>query len=283
MKQKHNIKIETLKCPVCKKDFNRTSNNQKFCSSKCKSLYFNPPKNLSRGEINKKISKGRLKKFKQGSIKIWNKNLTKENSKSLRSSSEKNSKHMKTQYKEGRKNWSDGLTKETSEKVFNAAKKSIDKRKENGFEEMGIKVSNARKKKFNDGELSTWNKDLTRIEDDRVNKAAEKISGDKCYNWKDGKSFEPYPPTFTEHFKQTVRKRDNFACQICYIKYDKRIHNRRFPIHHIDGNKSNTTLQNSVTLCKGCHDLIHSGHNKMWIELIPNFQNKLHKTFGYAY
>ena len=282
MKQHNNIKIETLKCPVCKNKFNRVSNNQKFCSSKCKSLYFNPPQNLSREEINIKISEGRLKKFKEGSIKVWNKDLTKENSESLRSSSEKNSKHMKIQYENGKKNWSDGLTKETSDKVLNAAKKSIDKRKENGFEEMGIKVSNTRKKKFKEGELNTWNKDLTRDNNEIVNSMAEKISGDKCYNWKDGKSFEPYPPTFTEHFKQTVRKRDGFTCQICYVLYNKIIHKRRFPIHHIDGDKINTTLQNSITLCKGCHDLIHSGHNKMWIELIPNFQNKLHRVCGYV-
>lgn len=327
MEQKQNLRIEVLECVECKKEFDRVSNNQKFCSSKCKSLYFSPTQNLSRKEINKRISQGRLKKLKDGSIKVWNKGLVKENSESLRSISEKNSVYMKNQYKNGKKNWSEGLTKETSVKVSIAAQKSIDKRKEKGFKEMGKKISSTRKKMFNEGSLNTWNKDLkigpnnklstvrkrmfadndlsiwnknlTKETDERVKngsvkikamqtdefvrRRAEQISGDKCYNWKGGKSFEPYPSLFTEHFKQTVRKRDNFTCQICYIQYNKEIHKRRYPIHHIDGVKMNTTLNNSITLCKACHDLIHSGHNKIWIELIPNFQNKLHRVCGYIY
>jgi hypothetical protein len=286
MKQKNkqrNFKEELLTCPQCLTEFNRISNNQKFCSRTCKNLHFNPRKNISREDINKKLSKIRLKGFEEGTIKIWNKGLTKEDSESLRSTSKKNSEHMINQYKNGKKNWSEGLTKETSERVFIASQRSIDKRKEKGFEEMGKKLSATRKKMFNDGTLNVWNRDLTRDNNEIVNSIAEKISGDKCYNWKGGKSFEPYPALFTEHFKQTIRARDDFTCQICYIKHNKEIHKRRYPIHHIDGVKMNTTPKNSITLCKACHDLIHSGNNQVWIELIPNFQNKLHSLYGYDY
>lgn len=284
MLTRKNLKQELLLCPICEKDFERISNNQKFCSPKCKRIYFYPSQNLSREQINKKISEARLKGLKKGNIKIWNKGLNKYNSESLKRSSEKNSQNMKEQYKNGlRKNWSQGLTKETSERVRIASKKSIDRRKENGFEEMSEKLSVARKKLYAEGKLKIWNKDATRDNNELVNSIAQKISGDKCYNWKGGKSFEPYPPLFTEHFKQTIRKRDNFTCQICYLEYRKDKDKRRFPIHHIDGNKMNTFPQNCVTLCKTCHDLIHSGYNKIWIGLIPNFQNKLHNLFGYNY
>ena len=72
-------------------------------------------------------------------------------------------------------------------------------------------------------------------------------SGENCYQWIGGKSFEPYPPSFNNKFKRMIRERDNYTCAICH-------HSGRC-IHHIDYNKDNTTPKNCITLCRHCHPI----------------------------
>src|ERR1700693_2128924 len=44
---------------------------------------------------------------------------------------------------------------------------------------------------------------------------SEKMSGEKHWNWKGGKSFEPYASEFNRKLKAFIRKRDNYTCQEC--------------------------------------------------------------------
>ena len=53
--------------------------------------------------------------------------------------------------------------------------------------------------------------------------------------------------------KFRVLKRDNYRCQICKTRKN------RLVVHHFDGDKSNNTYWNLLTLCAGCHRLIHRG------------------------
>lgn len=76
-------------------------------------------------------------------------------------------------------------------------------------------------------------------------------------NWKGGKSFEPYPLSWTKELKTFIRKRDNFTCCIC--------NKNGYDVHHIDYNKENCSPDNLITLCRSCHAKTH--HNReYWSE-----------------
>ena len=71
------------------------------------------------------------------------------------------------------------------------------------------------------------------------------------YNWKGGKSFEPYPSLFTEQLKLKIKKRDKFTCQYCRVK--EKDYFEKLSVHHIDYNKNNCEEKNLITLCRGCN------------------------------
>ena len=77
------------------------------------------------------------------------------------------------------------------------------------------------------------------------------------FNWKDGKSFEPYGMEFNNKLKEEVRKRDNFRCQECFRHqdelYTKSGIKYRLQVHHIDYNKKNSSENNLISLCNSCH------------------------------
>lgn len=70
-------------------------------------------------------------------------------------------------------------------------------------------------------------------------------------NWLGGKSYEPYPLGWTRTFKEQVRRRDEYKCQICYIPEIE--YGKRLDVHHIDYNKENLSIDNLISLCKSCH------------------------------
>ncbi|MCX5781777.1 MAG: NUMOD3 domain-containing DNA-binding protein [Elusimicrobia bacterium] len=100
-------------------------------------------------------------------------------------------------------------------------------------------------------------------------KISEANRGEKSYNWKGGKSFEPYSTDWTETLRRSIRERDHYICQICgALQGDK-----AFDIHHIDYNKENCDPNNLITLCHNCHS--RTNHNReYWIKFF--FQKKLY-------
>ena len=89
---------------------------------------------------------------------------------------------------------------------------------------------------------------------------------DKNPNWKDGISFEPYTTDWTEDLKESIRKRDDYVCQICGIHQDElKGFNRKLDVHHIDYNKKNLNPKNLISLCRSCH--MKTNHNReYWIK-----------------
>ena len=69
---------------------------------------------------------------------------------------------------------------------------------------------------------------------------------------------EAYPEEWNEELKESIRKRDNYTCQICGMTQEESLirYKGKLSIHHIDRNKNNCNPDNLVTQCKGCH------HNK---------------------
>lgn len=90
-----------------------------------------------------------------------------------------------------------------------------------------------------------------------------KWAGDRHYNWQGGKSFEPYPVTWTNTLKEAIRQRDNYKCQICGCPQEECT--SKLPVHHIDYDKENLDPKNLITLCRSCHS--KTNYNRpYWID-----------------
>ena len=67
-----------------------------------------------------------------------------------------------------------------------------------------------------------------------------------------------YPEEWTEEFRQQVRRRDLFACQVCGMPEED--NGAALSVHHIDYDRDNTTMENCISLCVTCHT--RTGHNR---------------------
>ena len=88
------------------------------------------------------------------------------------------------------------------------------------------------------------------------------IQGVNAPLWRGGISFKEYPLGWTKTFKEQIRYRDNYKCQICgvpEIECNVRLH-----IHHIDYDKKNIKKENLISLCKVCHAKTNN-NRKYWI------------------
>lgn len=94
------------------------------------------------------------------------------------------------------------------------------------------------------------------------------MKGEKHHGWLGGKSFEPYTREFTKFLKQSVRKRDNYICQLCGKKEEDEFCGKKkckLSIHHIDYNKINCVLDNLTTLCRPCNSKVNK-NRKYWTQ-----------------
>ena len=89
--------------------------------------------------------------------------------------------------------------------------------------------------------------------------------------WNNGSSFEPYPLGWTNTFKEQIRYRDGYKCQICGCHEVEC--NKKLSVHHIDYNKENINPENLTSLCTSCH-MKTNGNREYWIKY---FNNKLKK------
>ena len=95
--------------------------------------------------------------------------------------------------------------------------------------------------------------------------------GEKCYNWKGGISFLPYPAEFNKQLKELIRLRDGYKCQKCNCPEMEC--DRKLDIHHIDYNKKNCLPTNLISLCRKCNGQVNS-YRARWIKY---FQKKIQK------
>jgi len=86
-------------------------------------------------------------------------------------------------------------------------------------------------------------------------------------NWRGGKSFEPYPLNWNKTFKEQIRYRDGYTCQLCGCpEIECR---RKLSIHHIDYNKENLNPNNLISLCVKCHCKTNS-YREYWENYFNN-------------
>jgi hypothetical protein len=98
-----------------------------------------------------------------------------------------------------------------------------------------------------------WNRNKTAIEDNRI------LSGEQCFMWQNGKSFEPYGLEFNKDLKEQIRNRDYHICSHCGVLEEQT--REKLNIHHIDYNKNNNNQNNLITLCRMCHSRTNSNRN----------------------
>ncbi len=95
----------------------------------------------------------------------------------------------------------------------------------------------------------------------------EFMGGSNHWNWRGGKSFEPYPLGWTKTFKEQIRYRDGYRCQMCGMPEVE--HGRKLDTHHIDYDKSNLDQFNLISLCKKCHPKTNF-NREYWIKYFNN-------------
>lgn len=155
--------------------------------------------------------------------------------------------------------WNKGLTKEGDERVKNLI----------------LKSSITRKKLYEKGKIKPWNKGKKKLYiGPWKGKKRPEFSGEKHPNWKGGIARLPYDYRFNKRFKEMIRDRDNYTCQLCK-KQKPEI--KQLSVHHIDYNKINSTTFNCIALCKKCHSLTNFNRDKWKIF----FQSYLRDKYNY--
>lgn len=78
---------------------------------------------------------------------------------------------------------------------------------------------------------------------------------------------DKYDFKFTTELKEQVRNRDNNCCRLCGLTNEENIefYKGSLPIHHIDYNKQNSSINNLITLCNSCHAKTNA-NRKQWRE-----------------
>lgn len=98
-------------------------------------------------------------------------------------------------------------------------------------------------------------------------------------NYINGEGKFPYSIEFNFKFKEKVRSRDNYTCQICGMSEEEHliVYGVNLSVHHIDYDKKNTIEENTISLCIPCH--LRTNYNrKYWIEY---FQEKFSLLINY--
>lgn len=102
-------------------------------------------------------------------------------------------------------------------------------------------------------------------------------SPEKHWNYQGGKSFIEYPKEFDEELKESIRKRDNYVCQMCGKIQEQELfeYKLRLAIHHINRNKKDCRPENLISLCVKCHTKINFDEytNKNILRLITRINN----------
>ena len=76
--------------------------------------------------------------------------------------------------------------------------------------------------------------------------------------WIDGRSFKPYCNKFNNEFKEAVRERDDYTCQLCGC--EQLLGGQKLDVHHIHYDKANC-YPDVVVLCRSCNTNVNGDRN----------------------
>lgn len=103
----------------------------------------------------------------------------------------------------------------------------------------------------------------------RVNLDGRNFCGAKCRGeyqtgenhplWEGGKSFEPYPISFNEQFRERIRERAGRRCESCGLTAEESTLGKikKLSVHHLTTIKYITDEEWCSALCKRCHMSFH--------------------------
>ena len=83
-------------------------------------------------------------------------------------------------------------------------------------------------------------------------------SGENNSRWEGGISSLPYCYKFNNKFKEAVRKRDDYTCQLCGSEQN----GRKLDVHHVHYDKENC-YPDVITLCRSCNSRVN-GNRDYW-------------------
>lgn len=165
---------------------------------------------------------------------------------------------------ESRRHMSEGckgriISEEAKQKIREARIKQIITGEQNEKRSktlMGHKVSEKTRKK-----ISQATRGIKRSEEFKQ-RMSRRVSGEGHPNWQGGKSYEIYPLGWNRTYKEQIRRRDEYKCQLCRVPEIEC--SRRLHIHHKDLNKQNIEPDNLESLCLSCHIKLHWKLKKNW-------------------
>jgi hypothetical protein len=99
------------------------------------------------------------------------------------------------------------------------------------------------------------------------------ITGKKHWNWQGGKTEEKYPKGWNRTFKNSIRERDDYTCQLCGITQN----NRKPDVHHIDYDKNNLNPKNLITLCRSDNSKVNY-NREYWKTIFNRVINEKYKN-----
>lgn len=83
-------------------------------------------------------------------------------------------------------------------------------------------------------------------------------TGEKNGNWRGGISKQLYCDKFNNKFREDVRKRDDYTCQLC--GYKQELNGRKLSVHHIYYKKEDC-YPDCVALCSSCNSKVNSNRD----------------------
>jgi 5-methylcytosine-specific restriction endonuclease McrA len=98
------------------------------------------------------------------------------------------------------------------------------------------------------GKPAPWNS-YPRTEEQKEN--LRRFRGNLASNWQGGISFNPYPLGWNKTYKEQIRYKYGYKCQLCGIPEAEC--STKLDVHHIDYDKNNISETNLIALCKKCH------------------------------
>ena len=154
----------------------------------------------------------------------------------------------KTEFKKGHKIW---LGKKHSEE----SKRKMRKPKSEDYKKKLSKILKGHKK----SNTINYHKPKS-VPSSFKGKERPELQGKKHWNWQGGISDVPYDEAFNIVLRDKVRVRDKHICQECGVPELEC--NRKHSVHHIDEDKSNSSMHNLILLCQSCHNKIHVRRDK---------------------
>jgi len=99
--------------------------------------------------------------------------------------------------------------------------------------------------------------------------------GENHPNWNGGESRRDYSLWFKEGFKNKIRKRDRYRCQLCGKSQKDELYdiNQRLTIHHIRFNKKDIFHGYFITLCCSCNAKMNYNRS-YWRKFWKSFMRK---------